>query len=111
LMETDWLKLWHELVLAGSSAPNSELVSRYKAHACRRSERLAQLLDLILKRIGGENTVLDIGAGNGRLSKMSKPSPFGYGNYTPVVNCPQEIPLLDGCLRVTRTDCTILGIV
>lgn len=76
MMETDWLKLWRELILAGSPAPNSELVSRYKAHASRRNERPDQLLDFVLKRIDGETTVLDIGAGNGRwtipLAKIAK---------------------------------------
>ncbi len=76
MTETDWLKLWRELILAGSPAPNSELVSRYKAHARRRNARPDKLLDFVLKRIDSETTVLDVGAGNGRwtipLAKIAK---------------------------------------
>ncbi len=76
LVDTDWPKLWRELILASSRAPNNELANRYKAHARRRKERPDQLLDFILTRIDGETTVLDIGAGNGRwtipLAKTAK---------------------------------------
>jgi SAM-dependent methyltransferase len=66
LMETDWLKLWRELVLAGPPTSNSELAKRYKVHARKRNERPDQLLDFILREIDGETNVLDIGAGSGR---------------------------------------------
>jgi SAM-dependent methyltransferase len=66
LMETDWLKLWRELVLAGPSTSNSELAKTYKFHARKTNERPDQLLDFILREIDGKTTVLDIGAGSGR---------------------------------------------
>jgi SAM-dependent methyltransferase len=75
-METDWLKLWRELVLAGPPTSNSELAKRYKVHARKRNERPDQLLDFVLKRIDGETIVLDIGAGSGRwtipLARIAK---------------------------------------
>jgi len=76
LMETDWLKLWRELVLAGPPTSSSELAKRYKVHAGKRNERPDKLLDFILREIDGETTVLDIGAGSGRwtipLAKTAK---------------------------------------
>jgi len=76
LMETDWLKLWRELVLAGPPTSKSELAKRYKVHARKRNERPDQLLDFILREIDGDTTVLDIGAGSGRwtipLAKIAK---------------------------------------
>jgi SAM-dependent methyltransferase len=76
LIETDWLKLWRELVLAGPPTSNSELAKRYKVHARKRDERPDQLLDFILREIDGDTTVLDIGAGSGRwtipLAKIAK---------------------------------------
>jgi SAM-dependent methyltransferase len=65
-METDWLNLWRELILAGPSTSNSELAKRYKFHSRKSNERPDQLLDFVLKRIDGGTTVLDIGAGTGR---------------------------------------------
>jgi SAM-dependent methyltransferase len=76
LMDTDWLKLWRELILAGPPTSNSELAKRYKVQARKRNERPDQLLDFVLKRIDGETTVLDVGAGSGRwtipLAKIAK---------------------------------------
>ncbi len=75
-METDWLKLWRELVLAGSHIPNRELASRYITHARKRTQRPDQLLDFILSRIENNTTIIDIGAGTGRwtipLAKIAK---------------------------------------
>lgn len=75
-METDWLKLWRELILAGPPTSNSALAKRYKVHARKSNERPDQLLDFVLKRIDGETTVLDVGAGSGRwtipLAKTAK---------------------------------------
>ncbi len=75
-METDWLKLWRELVLAGPPTSNSRLAKSFKAHARKRNQRPDQLLDFILREIDGEITVLDVGAGSGRwtipLAKTAK---------------------------------------
>ena len=75
-METDWLKLWRELVLAGPITSKSELAKRYKVHARKQNERPDQLLYFILRGIDSETTVLDVGAGSGRwtipLARIAK---------------------------------------
>ncbi len=67
-METDWLKLWRELVAINNSGhkEHSSLRNRYEEHAQKHSERFDPLLDFVLKNIGKNETVLEIGAGNGR---------------------------------------------
>jgi FkbM family methyltransferase len=65
-METDWLKIWSELVSANPHAPNSEAIKRYKTHALQKRQRPDPLLDFVVRSIDGEATVLDIGAGSGR---------------------------------------------
>jgi SAM-dependent methyltransferase len=66
LIQTDWLKLWRELVTAGDCTSNSELAKRYKVHSGKREKRPDPLLDFILKEVDDETTILDIGAGSGR---------------------------------------------
>jgi SAM-dependent methyltransferase len=66
LIETDWLKLWRELITAGPCTSNSELAKRYKVHTGKRDKRPDPLLDFILREVDDETTILDIGAGSGR---------------------------------------------
>lgn len=65
-METDWLKLWRELVITASPFSSRECVSRYEAYARRKKERPDDLLSFVLARTNNRHTVLDIGAGSGR---------------------------------------------
>ena len=68
-MDTDWLKLWRELVNATSYTPRKESSSlrrRYEEHARKRKERPDPLLDFVLKNIDSHTSVIDIGAGSGR---------------------------------------------
>ncbi len=65
-METDWLKLWRELVSANPHAPNADAIKRYKTHAFQKKQRPDPLLDFVVGSIDGDMTVLDIGAGSGR---------------------------------------------
>jgi SAM-dependent methyltransferase len=66
LTETDWLKLWRELITAGPCTSNSELAKSYKVHTGKRDKRPDPLLDFILKGVDDNTGILDIGAGSGR---------------------------------------------
>jgi hypothetical protein len=66
LIETDWLELWKELAASVPQSSNREMVSRFKNHAQKRSERPDSLLDFIIDNIDCETTVIDVGAGSGR---------------------------------------------
>ncbi len=65
-MQTDWLELWRELITANPHTPSSEPIKRYKRHASRGRQRPDPLLDFILGAIDKNDTVLDIGVGDGR---------------------------------------------
>jgi len=75
-VEIDWLQLWQELIRANPHIPDSEPIKRYKAHAHRGQRRPDPLLDFILQSTDSNDTVLDIGAGNGRwtvpLARIAK---------------------------------------
>ncbi len=66
VMETNWLALWHELILAKPHTPDSEPIKRFKNHARQKQHRPDPLLDVILRSVDGNATVLDIGTGDGR---------------------------------------------
>lgn len=65
-MDIDWLRLWQELVNFNLHTSDSESLKRYKAHALQKRQRPDPLLDFILNSIDSKETVLDIGAGDGR---------------------------------------------
>ncbi len=65
-MQTDWLELWRELIIAKPHSPDSEPIKRYKKHARQKRQRPDPLLDFVLQSIDSNLTVLDIGAGDGR---------------------------------------------
>jgi 2-polyprenyl-3-methyl-5-hydroxy-6-metoxy-1,4-benzoquinol methylase len=65
-MEINWLELWQELILAKPHTPDSEPIKRYKNHARLKQHRPDPLLDVILKTVDCNATVLDIGTGDGR---------------------------------------------
>jgi 2-polyprenyl-3-methyl-5-hydroxy-6-metoxy-1,4-benzoquinol methylase len=67
-MEIDWLELWRELIIANQHTPSSESIQRYKTSARQRRQRPDPLLDFVLNSIDRKTTVLDIGAGDGRLT-------------------------------------------
>ncbi len=67
-METDWFALWRELTEVSGHWPDSKPIQRYKAHSAAGQERTDPLLDLVTGAIERSDTVLDIGAGNGRWS-------------------------------------------
>jgi SAM-dependent methyltransferase len=76
VMDTNWLELWRDLIIANPHSANSEPIKRYKNHALRKSQRPDLLLDFALQSVNTDHTVLDIGAGNGRwtipLAKAAK---------------------------------------
>ena len=65
-MDTDWLKLWSDLIAIKPHSPDSEPMKRYRAHASQKQQRPDPLLDFVLDYIDRRSTVLDIGAGDGR---------------------------------------------
>ena len=65
-METNWLRLWRDLVSANPHIPTNEAIKRYKTHALRKRHRPDPLLDFVVQSIDSSTTVLDIGAGSGR---------------------------------------------
>ena len=65
-MDTDWLELWRELIMAGPPTSKSELAKSYKVHTRHGKERPDILLDFILSEIDSDTTILYIGAGSGR---------------------------------------------
>jgi len=74
-MGTDWLKLWHDLAVSSYRSRYSEGTVSHKGHR-RKVERPDPLLDFVLRDISSEETVLEIGPGNGRwtipLAKATK---------------------------------------
>jgi 2-polyprenyl-3-methyl-5-hydroxy-6-metoxy-1,4-benzoquinol methylase len=74
-MQTDWLKLWHDLAISSYRSRYSEGTVTYKGHH-RKVERPDPLLDFVLQNVNSEETVLEIGPGNGRwtipLAKAAK---------------------------------------
>jgi SAM-dependent methyltransferase len=76
VMDTNWLELWRDLIIANPHKSSSEPIKRYKNHAQRKSQRPDPLLDFLLQSIHRDLTVLDIGAGDGRwtipLAKKAK---------------------------------------
>ncbi len=74
-METGWLKLWHDLAISSYHPRYSEGAVTYKGHH-RKVERPDPLLDFVLQNVSSEETVLEIGPGNGRwtipLAKAAK---------------------------------------
>jgi FkbM family methyltransferase len=75
-MEINWLELWQKLIEANPHTPDSDPIKRYKNHANQKHQRPDPLLDFIIRSIGNGDTVMDIGAGNGRwtipLAKAAK---------------------------------------
>lgn len=65
-METDWLELWRELIVAGRHTTHGESHKGYKNRMSQIQQRPDPLLDFVLKSIDREVTVLEIGAGTGR---------------------------------------------
>lgn len=67
LAETNWLELWRELSITAVRPMGRETTKRYEEHArSRQAERPDPLLDFVRQNTGNQDTVLDIGSGNGR---------------------------------------------
>jgi FkbM family methyltransferase len=66
LAQTEWLKLWNELTISNSQIKSQSKMLRYQAHARKRVERPDTLLDFIITLMDAQDTVLEIGPGNGR---------------------------------------------
>ena len=66
LAQTEWLKLWSELTIANSQIKSENKMLRYQAHARKRVERPDTLLDFVITLMDAQDTVLEIGPGNGR---------------------------------------------
>ncbi len=65
-MEINWLELWRELIISNPHTPDSDPIKRYKTHAREKRQRPDHLLNFVLQSVNSEDTVVDIGAGNGR---------------------------------------------
>jgi SAM-dependent methyltransferase len=66
-METNWIDLWNKVAAVTPHTTEREKVTRGKKHFRRDSPvRPDPLLDFVLEKLTGEQTFLDIGAGNGR---------------------------------------------
>ena len=67
-MEINWLELWRDLVNATTARTGGkEGAKRYEVRSRQKTaERPDQLLDFIVQNIDSQDTVLDVGAGNGR---------------------------------------------
>jgi predicted RNA methylase len=66
LAQIEWLKLWSELTTANSQIKSENNMLRYQAHARKRVERPDTLLDFVITLMDSEDTVVEIGPGNGR---------------------------------------------
>jgi SAM-dependent methyltransferase len=67
MMETDWIDLWNQVAAAALHTPERQKLNRGKKHFRRDSPvRPDPLLDFVLEKLTGEQSFLDIGAGNGR---------------------------------------------
>ena len=75
-MEIDWPGLWKELVTASLKRGPEVLSKRYEIHARKGTERPDPLLDKVLVDLEPQDTVIDIGPGNGRwtipLARIAK---------------------------------------
>jgi len=66
MKEIDWLELWRELATRKHHPETDRLVERYKAHGNKRKERPDALLGFVLNELDGNETAIDVGAGDGR---------------------------------------------
>jgi hypothetical protein len=66
LAENEWLKLWSDLVRDNYQPREEERMVRYKDHARKRQERPDPLLDFIIGLVDSQDSVIEIGPGNGR---------------------------------------------
>jgi SAM-dependent methyltransferase len=67
MTETNWIDLWNKVAAVTPHTTEREKVTRGKKHFRRDSPvRPDPLLDFVLEKLTGEQTFLDIGAGNGR---------------------------------------------
>ena len=65
--ETDWIDLWNTVAASTFHTTEREKITEGKKHFRRESPvRPDPLLDFVLEKLTGEQTFLDIGAGNGR---------------------------------------------
>lgn len=66
-MEENWIDLWNKVAAAAWRTPEKKKINGGKKHFRRDSPvRPDPLLDFVLEELTGEQTFLDIGAGNGR---------------------------------------------
>jgi len=66
-MDTNWIELWNKVAAATPHTSERQKVNRGKKHFRRDSPvRPDPLLDFVLEKLTGEQSFLDIGAGNGR---------------------------------------------
>jgi SAM-dependent methyltransferase len=74
--ENKYLRMWRELVLVSLQRNPEILYKRYEAHTRKKSERPDPLLDYVLLSLDSQDTVIDIGPGNGRwtipLARIAK---------------------------------------
>ncbi len=66
MTQTDWLKLWSELVSFNYQPRDENKTLRYTAHARKKSERPDPLLDYVLSQVYRNDTAIEIGPGSGR---------------------------------------------
>ena len=67
MTDTDWLELWRELSITTVRKMGKGTTKRYEDHAItKKKERPDPLLDFIKENTDSQDTVLDIGSGNGR---------------------------------------------
>lgn len=68
-MEVDWLELWRELAMATSRPNNLEYKRIRRIDPNRKpTARPDPLLDLVLRDVGSQDAVIEIGPGSGRWS-------------------------------------------
>jgi SAM-dependent methyltransferase len=104
IAEPDYLEMWRELVLRGNQGSGSKFNKREQAEEYdqaskkRNKEKRDFLLELVKRRLGSNDTVLDVGAGTGRwaiplakiASKVTAVEPAGAMSDILVSNAVKE---------------------
>jgi hypothetical protein len=66
MSETNWLKLWSDLVRVNDQPKEEQRMVRYKEHARKRTERPDPLLDFVIEQADSQDSIVEIGPGSGR---------------------------------------------
>jgi 2-polyprenyl-3-methyl-5-hydroxy-6-metoxy-1,4-benzoquinol methylase len=104
-METDWLELWRELIIANPHSFDSGPMKRYKLHAYQGKQRPDPLLDFVLQSVDSNTSVLDIGAGSGR---WTLPLAKSAGSVTAVEPAGDMLDILYSNLKTARAKVEII---